>query len=52
MPDEVSKHSGTHLDFQVTDVADAARRIQEVGGTVVTPPDFYAPDGEAARPLG
>jgi len=44
--DQVSKHAGTHLDFRVTDVADAARRIEEVGGTVVAPPDFYAPDGE------
>ena len=38
-------HSGTHLDFRVDDVARAAGQIEAVGGTVVRPPDFYAPEG-------
>jgi predicted enzyme related to lactoylglutathione lyase len=40
-----SVHSGTHLDFRVDDVALAAGRIEAIGGTVVRPPEFYAPEG-------
>jgi predicted enzyme related to lactoylglutathione lyase len=39
-------HSGTHLDFRVDDVAAAARQIESIGGAVVRPPGFYAPEGE------
>jgi len=38
-------HSGTHLDFRVDDVAQAAARIEAIGGTVDRPPDIYAPEG-------
>ncbi len=40
-----SVNSGTHLDFRVDDVADAAGRIEAIGGTVVRPPELYAPEG-------
>jgi predicted enzyme related to lactoylglutathione lyase len=38
-------HGGTHLDFRVDDVADAVRRIEEIGGTTLRPPELYQPDG-------
>jgi predicted enzyme related to lactoylglutathione lyase len=44
---QVSTNSGTHLDFRVDDVADAARAIVEIGGVVIKPPDIYIIDGEA-----
>ena len=44
---QVSTNSGTHLDFRVDDVADAAQAIVEIGGTVIKPPDMYIIDGEA-----
>jgi len=44
---QVSQCSGTHLDFRVDDVALAAQQIEAVGGTVVTPPATYAPEGTA-----
>lgn len=37
-------HGGMHLDFRVDDVAEAVRRIEEIGGVVVTPPAFHPPD--------
>ena len=37
-------HGGTHLDFKVDDVADAARQIEEIGGVVVMPPRFHPPE--------
>jgi predicted enzyme related to lactoylglutathione lyase len=46
VPDhEDCAHGGTHLDFQVDDVADAVRRIEEIGGTMLRPPELYRPDG-------
>ena len=42
---QVSVNSGTHLDFNVDDVATAVDQIREVGGTVLMAPDYYAPDG-------
>ena len=42
---QASVHSGTHLDFRVADVAEAAGSIEAIGGTVVRPPEFYAPEG-------
>ncbi len=44
---QVSTKSGTHLDFRVDDVADAAQAIVEIGGAVIKPPDMYIIDGEA-----
>ena len=43
---QVSVNSGTHLDFRVDDVASAVRQIEEIGGVMIRPPGFYAPDGE------
>jgi predicted enzyme related to lactoylglutathione lyase len=37
--------SGTHLDFRVDDVAQAARQIEAIGGTVCKPPAIYTADG-------
>lgn len=39
--DQVSVNSGTHLDFQVDDVAGASRQIEEIGGVLVKPAAFY-----------
>lgn len=39
--DQVSLHSGTHLDFRVDDVAGAARQIEEIGGVLVKPAALY-----------
>ena len=36
-----TQNSGTHLDFRVDNVADAAQRIEAIGGKVVRPPAFY-----------
>jgi len=44
---QVSTHGGTHLDFRVDDVASAVEQIEAIGGVLVRPPDFYAPDGDA-----
>ncbi len=38
-------HGGTHLDFRVDDVTDAARRIEALGGTTQHPPSIHRPDG-------
>ncbi len=43
---QVSRNSGTHLDFRVDDVADAARHIEAVGGKVLKPPAIYQPEGK------
>lgn len=43
---QVSSHSGTHLDFRVDDVAQAAREIEGVGGKTLRPPGIYEIDGE------
>lgn len=43
---QVSSHSGTHLDFRVDDVAEAARQIEGIGGKTLKPPGIYELDGE------
>jgi predicted enzyme related to lactoylglutathione lyase len=46
VPDEGScGHGGTHLDFRVDDVAEAVRRVEEIGGITIRPPEVYRPDG-------
>lgn len=45
-PGRKNSHRGTHLDFRVDDVAQAAREIEAVGGTTLRPPDIYETDGE------
>jgi len=46
VPDvQVSRNSGTHLDFRVDDVAGAAHQIETVGGKVLKPPAFYEVGG-------
>ena len=42
---EQSGPGGTHVDFRVDDVARAVAEIEEIGGVVVKPPGYYAPDG-------
>ncbi|MBW3536632.1 MAG: hypothetical protein KY395_02525, partial [Actinobacteria bacterium] len=44
--DQVSVNAGTHLDFRVEDVAKAVQQIEDIGGTVLRPPDVYNPEGE------
>lgn len=43
-----STDAGTHLDFRVDDVADAQRRIEAIGGTVVSP---AGPFPDATNPV-
>lgn len=46
--DQRSLDAGTHLDFRVVDVADAQRRIEAIGGTVVR---SAGPFPDAAEPV-
>jgi predicted enzyme related to lactoylglutathione lyase len=39
-------HSGTHLDLQVDDVADAVGQVEGIGGVVVRRPEIYREDGQ------
>lgn len=41
-----SRHGGTHLDFQVDDVAAAADRIEAIGGQIVKPAGMFPNDDE------
>jgi len=43
---QASVHSGTHLDFRVSNVESAARQIEDIGGAVVKPPAMYPDEGE------
>lgn len=45
-PGRANSHRGTHLDFRVEDVAEAARDIELVGGKTLKPPAFYEIDGK------
>ena len=47
VPGEGPAHSGTHLDFRVDDVASAVRQIEEMGGTLVSPPGLYPDESDA-----
>ncbi len=38
--------SGTHLDFRVDDVAKAVQQIEEIGGTLISPPALYPTESE------
>lgn len=45
-PGKSNSHRGTHLDFRVDDVEEAARDIEAVGGRTVKPAGFYEADGQ------
>ncbi len=44
---QIRAHGGTHLDFQVDDVAGAAQQIAEIGGLVIKPAGFYPTENDA-----